>query len=154
MGAINYRKSDYITMGYNCNTEYVFDDFWKDETEQREFEISFLQDEVNAELKEHSFYYFHVEVKPGYYEGFSIDIENNFTIAFDTWQDKKEAQKEITEIKQFLLACAKLGLVKCLPGWSTGYCNYSETVEGIKDAIKLMRIEVKNTPTISRYNYS
>ena len=27
MGAVNYFTSDYITMGYNCNTEYVPDDF-------------------------------------------------------------------------------------------------------------------------------
>lgn len=50
MGAVNYFTSDYITMGYNCNTEYVPDDFWNDENEQREFEISFLHDEVKAQF--------------------------------------------------------------------------------------------------------
>lgn len=27
MGAVNYGTSDYITMAYNCNTEYAPDDF-------------------------------------------------------------------------------------------------------------------------------
>ena len=50
MGAINYGTSDYITLGYNCNTKYVFDDFWEDEEEQRNFEIGFLYDEIKEEL--------------------------------------------------------------------------------------------------------
>lgn len=39
MGAVNYGTSDYITMAYNCNTEYAPDDFWNDENEQRQIEI-------------------------------------------------------------------------------------------------------------------
>ena len=80
MGAINYKTSDYITIGYNCNTEYARDDFWKDEEEQRVFEISFLYDEVAATLEKYDFQFYHVTICPGYYEGFTIDIENNFAV--------------------------------------------------------------------------
>lgn len=103
MGAVNYSTSEYITMGYNCNTEYERDDFWPNEEEQREFEISFLYDEVEAELRKYSFYFYHVVLKPGYYEGFTVDIESNFPIAFDHWTDRKEANKEITQLKKLLI---------------------------------------------------
>lgn len=156
MGAVNYGSSDYITMGYNCDTKYARDDFWKDEEEQQEFEISFffLHDEVKEELEKHSFYYFHIVIKLGYYEGFYIDIENNFPIALDSWRDRKNANKEITEIKQFLIACAELGLMQCSPGWCIGYSSYNETMQAIKKAVVLMRDEIKNTPTFTQYERS
>ena len=84
MGAVNYFTSDYITMGYNCNTEYARDDFWNDENEQREFEISFLHDETKKELQKHNFCYYHIAIEPGYYEGFSLNIENNYPVALDS----------------------------------------------------------------------
>ena len=151
MGAVNYGTSEYITIGYNCNTEYVFDDFWTDANEQRNFEIAFLRDEVAAELSKYSFYYFHVAIKSGYYEGFYIDIENNFSVALGSWEDRQEMQKEITEIKRFLTACADLGLVECFPGWCTGYSAYDDTIKAIRAATKEMRLDAKSTPTIAQY---
>lgn len=147
MGTVNYCTSDYITLGYNCNIEYVFDDYWEDETEQRNFQISFLHDEIKDELEKQSFYYFHITIKPGYYEGFTLDIENNFPVAFDSWEDRRDANKEITQIKQFLIDCAGFGLVECSPGWCTGYSDYSGTIEAIKQAVKEMRDELKKIPT-------
>ena len=152
MGAVNYFTSDYITMGYNCNTEYARDDFWNDENEQREFEISFLYDEIENELNKHNFYYYHVTIKPGYYEGFTLDIDNNFSVALDSWQDRRDANKEITEIKAFLIECAGLGLVQCSPGWCTRYNDYKGTLKAIKAAIKEMRDELRTIPTWAQYN--
>lgn len=152
MGAVNYGTSDYITIGYNCDTEYVKDDFWHDEDEQRAFEISFLYDEVQEELAKHSFRYYHIEIDPGYYEGFTLRIENNYPVALDSWQDRRYANKEITEIKQFLIACAGLGLVQCSPGWCTGYSDYNDTITAIKAAVKEMRDEIHNMPTWLQYN--
>ena len=91
-------------------------------------------------------------IKPGYYEGFTIDIENNFPVAFDTWEDKRDAQKEITQIKLFLLECVERGLCQVFPGWCTGYRNYKESITGIKQAIKEMREEIKIIPTWLQYN--
>lgn len=169
MGAVNYFTSDYITLGLR---PYDSSDFENDADFMKELQAevdeyggtveSALQDYINTcyeedysnietELAKHGFYYFHITIKNGYYEGFTLDIENNFPVAFDFWQEKRDAQKEITEIKQFLIACAGLGLVKCSPGWCTGYADYKETVKAIGAAIKEMREEVKATPTWLQY---
>lgn len=170
MGAINYFTSDYITMGVK---PYDYTDLTNDEEFMEEIKNMVdeyggtIEDAINSyisdcyeadytniefELKKHNFYYFHIVIKPGYYEGFTIDIESNFPIAFDGWEDKREAQKEITEIKQFLIDCAGDGLVECFPGWCTGYSNYDSTIKAINEAIKEMREEVKATPTWLQYN--
>ena len=172
MGAVNYFTSDYITMGLK---PYDLDDFTSDqefmEEVQKEVDeyggtveeavydyinTCYEDDEANIEaaLKAHNFYYYHITIKPGYYEGFTLDIENNFPVAFDTWEDKRDAQKEITEIKAFLLECAGLGLVQCSPGWCTGYNDYKGTVKAIKAAIKEMREEARNIPTWGQYERS
>ena len=168
MGAINYYTSDYITLGVK---PYEVDDYKNDpdfmeiikeeygvNTDNEEavlnciyeqIQLDYDTDYVNIvdELSNHYFYYFHVTVKPGYYEGFTINIENNFGICYDDYAEKLEAQKEITEIKQFLLNCAGYGLVACFPGWCTGYSDYKGTVKAIKEAIKEMREEATATPT-------
>lgn len=154
MGAINYGTSDYITLGYNCNTKYVFDDFWEDEEEQKNFEIGFLYDEIKEELEKYDFYYFHVVIKPGYYEGFYIDIENNYSCFFQDAQDKREAQKEVTKLKAFLMECVDLGLVQVWPGWCTSYKTHEETIAAIKTAIKKIRAKIRDTPTWYTYNHS
>jgi hypothetical protein len=87
-------------------------------------------------------------VEPGYYEGFSIDIEHNFTYCYDNWHEKRAAQKEITQIKKFLLEC--INDFECCavhPGWCTGYDNYMETLKELDAAILEMRETVKTTPT-------
>ena len=102
-------------------------------------------------LSRYSFHYFRVTIEYGYYEGFSLDIENNFSVAFDSWEDKRAAQKEITSLKQCLLECAGCGLVACYPGWCPGYEDYKGTCKAIAAAIKGMREEVKITPTWLQY---
>ena len=172
MGTINYRTSDYITLGIK---PYSFIEFEKDEDFMREMQAQadefggtveeelyeyiaqcYEDDVMNIEsiLDKYSFYYFHVTIEPGYYEGFTIDIENNFAVAYDTWEDKREAQKEITQLKKMLIECAGLGLVSCYPGWCSGYDDYKGTIEAINKAVKAMREEVKQTPTWRQYERS
>lgn len=166
MGTINYTTSDYITLGIK---PYDIDDFKNDldfieEMTDLYGEVSdnliydYINDLVDDDranveyaLDKWNFYYFHITIEPGYYEGFSLDIENNFSVCFDSYEDKRAAQKEITGIKQFLLGCAADGLVKCSPGWCTGYSNYFDTVKAINAAIEEMRDEVKRTPTQKQY---
>lgn len=169
MGAVNYRTSDYITLGLR---PYDVDDFTSDAEFMQE-----IQSEVNAyggtvedaissyisdcysddlaniqnELDKHSFYYYHVAIVPGYYEGFTLDIEFNFPVALDCWEDRREASKEITELGQFLRDCAGLGLVACFPGWCTGYSDYNGTITAINEAVKAMREELQSIPTWRQY---
>lgn len=73
-------------------------------------------------------------------------------VALDSWQDRRDANKEITEIKRFLIECAGLGLVECFPGWCTGYSDYNGTITAIRAAVKEMRDELRTIPTWTQYN--
>ena len=170
MGAINYCTSDYITLGlrpYDRDELTTDPDFMEalqaqvDEyggTIETALDSYITEcyscdyDNIKTELEKHYFYYYHITIKPGYYEGFTLNIENNFPVALDSWADRREAMKEITEIKQFLIDCAGLGLVECSPGWCTGYSDYKGTIQAIKAAIKTMRDELKTIPTWTQYN--
>ena len=170
MGAVNYFTSDYITMGLR---PYDTSDFENDRDFMAALQAevdeyggtveetlkSYINDcyacdydNIKTELDKHYFYYYHITIKPGYYEGFSLDIQNNFPVALDSWADRRDANKEITEIKQFLIDCAGLGLVACAPGWCTRYSDYNGTIQAIKAAIKDMRRELKTIPTWTQYN--
>lgn len=171
MGTVNYYTSDYITLGikpydvdgYMNDSDYM--DYLREEQSidtnnekavlnaiYEQISMDYDEDYANVldELENHIFTYFNVVLKPGYYEGFSIDIEHNFGYCYDDYTEKQEAQKEITEIKEFLLNCAGYGMVKCVPGWCTSYGDYKSTVKAIKAAIKAMRDEVRNTPTYNQ----
>lgn len=165
MGTINYHTSEYITLGIRPYEKMDFenDESFMDEIRHEVEEYGGTVDEaidtyitdcydddyanVEAEIDDHDFQYFDISIKPGYYEGFTINIERNFPDAYETWEDKRDAQKEITEIRKMLLNCAGNGLVKCSPGWVTGYSDYNETVSAIDEAIREMRKDVKTTPT-------
>lgn len=171
MGAINFFTSDYITLAIK---PYETDDFMNDPEFMEEAQSRIEKDGSSLEIEiqeainnyydadqdniqwyldnKYSFYYFHVTIKPGYYESFSIDIESNFPVAFDTCQDKREAQKEITQIKRFLIDCANCGMVETWPGWCTKYSSYKETIKAINKAVSKMREDVKITPTWNQYN--
>ena len=170
MGAINYFTSDYITLGLR---PYDTSDFENDRNFMEALQAQIdeyggtveaaldshindcYEDDYNnikTELEKHYFYYYHITIKPGYYEGFTLDIENNFPVALDSWEDRRDANKEITEIKQFLIDCAGLGLVACHPGWCTHYSDYNGTIQAIKASIKAMRDELKTIPTWAQYN--
>lgn len=169
MGAVNYFTSDYITMGiepysaYDLENDPDFMDALRDEVTEyggtinealeSYIQTSYEADEMNIEfiLEKYSFDYFHVTIKPGYYEGFTLDIKNNFPIAFDGWKDKRAAQREITSLKKMLIECAGVGMVQCFPGWCTGYNDYGGTIKAIGAAIKVMRDEVNSTPTWTQY---
>lgn len=141
MGAINYFTSDYITLGYNLNNIDYSDEFYSDD-------INYEYDEISAILKNEHFYYFHITLKPGYYDGFSINIENNFSYCFDDYNEKLQALKELTRIKKFLLYIVdNFNVCEVWPGWCTSYKEYHTTIKDISAAIKEMKSEIKNTPT-------
>lgn len=170
MGAVNYFTSDYITMGLRPydSLELENDSEFMEEVQAQVNEYGgtienviaeYIADcyncdyeNIKTELDKHNFHYYHITIKPGYYEGFTLNIENNFPVALDSWEDRRDANKEITEIKQFLIACAGLGLIACFPGWCTGYSDYKGTLEAIREAVKEMRNELKTVPTWTQYN--
>lgn len=166
MGTINYGTSNYITMGLK---PYNSDDFLNDadfmeyckteglnaEEEAQEYCVMYTDDDaenVENTLEKYSFYYFHVAIKNGYYEGFYIDIENNFPVFFDDYMERKEAIKEVREIQNFLTDLANIGIVSVYPGWCTKYADRLQTLKDIREATKEMRQEIRNTPTWRQYN--
>lgn len=145
MGTINYKTSDFITLGYNCNNIDYEDKFYHEI-------IQDYFDQIAYRLKQERFYYFHVAIEPGYYEGYFIDIEFNFSVCLDGYTDRAEAQKEITQIKKFLLEC--INNFECCavwPGWCTGYADYITTLTELDAAIREMRATVEQTPTYNQY---
>lgn len=155
MSTINYYTSDYITLGVNPDDfRGDFDDENNDSIYYDDY-ISDVYDDINSILKNENLYYFHIVLKPGYYEGFSIDIKYNFEYCLESWQDRRAAHREITRIKQFLMYCIKnFGLCAVSPGWCITYYDYNESLQRLKKAIKEMRDTVQNTPTWAKIRLS
>ena len=142
MGTINYYTSDYLTLAINTNDyiePYNYYDYEAD------------TENAAAILDQYDFYYYHVTTKPGYYEGVSINIENNFPVAYDDYTEKREVQKEITQLKKALYDLAGVGFALCFPGWCTTYGSYEDTKKAINEAIKEMRNEARQAPTWRTY---
>lgn len=142
MGAINYSTDDYITLAMPLN--YMSDD-------EYDYMYKRMYDYVENALNDCEFYYFKVTIKPGYYEGFQIRIEDDFPYALDSWENRRDANKEITTIKHFLLECVKIGMRQCFPGWCTGWSDRAETIDAIKAAARDMRAYANSIPTWTQY---
>lgn len=163
MGAINYGTSNYITLGVEpvnlydlldnpdfmdyCMQEYPESD--PETIAREEAETIAETDRANAEaiMEKYSFYYWHVVLKSGYYDGFYLDIEANMPIFFDNCEERQEAMSEIRDVEKLLKELAGVGLVSVLPGWSTKYKDYQDTLKDIRKAVQEMRAETKSTPT-------
>lgn len=117
MGAINYYKNDFVTIAVNI------EEFEEDEKELTENgfyyniddEITNLYEDITNILSKYNFYYTHVTIKSGYYDGFYIDFENNFDIFYNDYFEKMQAVKEVTQLKKFLIECVENGLCVCFP---------------------------------------
>lgn len=91
MGAVNYTTSDYVTLGI---IPYDSDDFENDVAIEELYSWDYRN--IEYELGKYYFNYFHIDIKPGYDEGFTLDIEFNYGLCFDSWEDRTAANKEIT----------------------------------------------------------
>ena len=90
MGAINYGTSDYISIGLNVSRDFD------------EWELENLYNEFSEMLENRRFWYFHITLKPGYYEGFYIDIENNFPVkTVDRFTGESPTAETMGTVKQY-----------------------------------------------------
>ena len=147
MGAINYGTSEYITIGLK---PYDYDDYRDEENEeidydQMNFDYDCDKENIENVLDKYSFNFFKVSIKYGYYEGFYLNIETNFD--FYNWEDKADALKEATKLKNMLIECCGCGLCEVWPGWCTSYKDYKESIKNIKAAIWQVKQDIKNTET-------
>lgn len=174
MGTINYGTSEYITMGIeptDAASILADADFceWLEEqgiepNDDLGSEAYERAADLAREYDEDDYYntkrvledferltYYHITAKPGYYAGFYIDIEDNYGIAFDSWEDRREANKEVTKIKKLLLDLCDCGLCSVWPGWCTTYRDRAGTLEDIAEAVQEMRDSIRNKPTWRQY---
>ena len=177
MGTINYKTSQYITMGIKpCDSYDLLNDleFVKEELQPYAddrgvsmedaaewFAHEYNEDDyINAEaiLEKYGFserqdgHYFRVYLEYGYYDGFSlmIDSDNKY---FWTCGEKQIAQREITALRKCLHELADVGLVEVWPGWCMKYSNYADTIKAIDAAIREMREDVRKTPLAQNYKH-
>ena len=146
MGAINYGTSEYITIGLK---PYNYDDYMT-ETEDIDYELMQMDYETDREnieyiLDKYNLNFFNVSIKFGYYEGFYLNINTDFD--FYNWEDKADALKEATQIKNMLIECCGCGLCVVHPGWCTGYENYRDSIDSVKAAISEIKDDIKKTKT-------
>lgn len=167
MGTINYGTSKYITM---CIKPYDADDIARDadfiewcnengytsendvlDMAYEEINEYYSCDTANFEciLKKYNFEFFAPSIEPGYYDGIYIELNPDFD--FYNYDDKRRAQKEVTQLKKFLVDIAGCGFVACFPFWCTTYYDYKKTLQEITNAIKEMRADIKKADT--EYTY-
>ena len=146
MGAINYGTSKYITIGLKPHNtdDYIFED---GSVDYDAMSIDYDCDIKNVQfiMDKYNFSFFDVNIKHGYYEGFYLDINANFD--FYNWQDKKDALKEATQLKNMLIECCGVGLCEVRPGWCTAYMSYKESVNNIKAAVWHIKEDINGTET-------
>ena len=141
MGAINYGTSTYLcNLGYNLNNGVA-------DCEKSQDDQLWTADEVQDYLDDLRLSYYDIEIKPGYYDGFYLDISDINGDYFSDEDCKQGRVKELHKIGRALIVLAnKFGLVSYEPGWCTYYASQERTIFGIKKAVKREITEIYNTP--------
>jgi len=88
--------------------------------------------------------FFEVELKDGYYEGIQILISDKTKYGFDCSQDKKQALKEASKIKDILhYVVSEYSFAACSPSWCPKYYNANQTHARIDTAIKELKSRIR-----------
>lgn len=171
MGTINYRTSKYITLGIYPESSWDYEKDPATMEELREYAEEYgttIEEEIENSIRlneeadhdnaswildKYSFNNYTVRIVPGYYQGFSIDIEEELPECWEDYREKQEAQREITKMRKLLEELNDTGIHAVYPGWCTTYRSCKETKQDINEAIREMRTEAKAIPCWSRYEY-
>lgn len=165
MGTINYQSGDIITLGLNYRTDndaidelmemndlLTREDAENFEREQYESDAQELSqeiiDDINAEIEDCDYFEKWVDIKlvNGYYEGFSVVVNKNYTLdkRFSwrvTEEDKPEIYNVLEIVRNGLKKLTDNYLDVCYPWWCTRYeegreANYKAIDEAIDEAIE------------------
>ena len=141
MGAINYGTSElFCNLGYNLNNDV--DNYEEAQDDQR-----WTAEEVKDYLNNICLSYYKIDLIPGYYEGFYLDIRGDYYAD----EDKEERAKELHKIGRALIHLTNyFGLVNYAPGWCTGYATTGDTIRRIKKAVKKEVTKIYNTPKTAK----
>jgi hypothetical protein len=169
MGTFNYGSShDIITLGHYAGFYYYPDD---EEIADEMAELNVSKDKAIESLIESNSYmvqddldsidshinndldlhFYQVKTVSGYYSGFWIDIENDW-LCIDSYKDRAVIQKEITQIKNFLIKCVMEHDMRVhYPGWCVGWEDVIEnSIKKINETIKEERQKVKKLPIFDK----
>lgn len=169
MGTWNYGNShDIVTLGHYIGFDYYPDDEEIDD-EMEELNVSrdkaiesliesnsyMVEDDFDS-IKSHinndlDLHFYQVKAVEGYYSGFWIDIEQQY-LCIDDYKDRAIIQKEITQIKNFLIKCvSEYGMRVHYHGWCVGWEDVVEnSIKKIKVAIIEERQKVKKLPIFDK----
>ena len=127
MGTVNYKNSNYITIGFDLSKDYGLE-----ETKNNFIEESY--ESVRTLINKYDFKYINITVIWGYYEGFSLYIDE---IDFDEAnEDLEEYKNDLKNFNKFLIECVNdIGLVVVTPNWCTSYYSKSANLEKIENVI-------------------
>jgi len=139
MGAINYgSNNNFIDIGYNLKNYDHEEDFYLCED---------CYDQVKIALNKLNFACLSVKVIGGYYEGFYLEIDINYSY-FDNYQEKQKAIKEATQLRKFLEECINdYDCVVYHSGWATAYESKKDSLLMLKQAIKELKAKIKTMKT-------
>ena len=103
---------------------------------------------VKSILESKRFQYYKVSVESGYYEGFYISIDREYSY-LDNYQEKLDMQKELTTLKELLIKCInECGIRVCYPWWATSWEEKIEdSVKVLNEKVKEERDYIKHIPT-------
>ena len=163
MGAINYYTSQFITLAlmpydFTETEEYIKNNYVEFNLDGPEdVTPDLVYDEINEYyncdyenakyiIDKYDFNILDISIEAGYYEGYSINIKFDWNY-FDDTSEKRDAQKELTQLKKCLYELAGVGYMACRPFWCTSYKNYNDTIKDIDTAIKEARAEFRKIPT-------
>ena len=128
MGAVNYKTSNYITLGFDLSKDFESDDI-KNAT------IDDAYESVRTLINKYDFSYINVTAIWGYYEGFSLYIDE--IDLDDASENADEYHDDVKNLNKLLTDCVNdIGLVVVTPSWCTGYCDKSSSLEKIENAIR------------------
>ena len=151
----NYIMSDYITIAFDLNLGDRCNsiDVEKEREDVQNMTIELARKDTQYILNCFKLgKFFDLYIKSGYHKGFTICIENLLPSVFKSYEQKQEAQNEITLIKKCLIKLVKeCGLLEYYPYWHMGYATKEETLQDINEAIKAMRKEVNESLTEHQY---
>lgn len=160
MGTINFKTSDYITLGYKIRDSWdishdpIFKNFileemyangyddsdfeWYSEMRINEYAESDY-DEISSALDRQRFSFFDIKLENGYYEGFQLLISANYDPDFLTKDDRIDFLAEVSHIREFLNLCVDYGMLECHPWWCTTWERADTTradIDRVCDRIK------------------
>lgn len=175
MGTINYgTNKNFCSLGYYAIGYYPSDEDIKDYRismemeDEEEYSDDYIKESImddqcyaceedmemveNYLFKNHVYEYFNVSVEAGYYEGFYISIDTKYNY-FDSFEDKRKAQKELTILKNNLIKCIEnQGIRVCYPGWCTSWEEtINDSIKELNNSVKAMRDVINNTLTESQF---